>query len=111
MLDLETHKFEAHYTASLVGELPAAADRYHAWSPVFHAHLIRSPLAVFQGAEDKVVPPDQSEAIVAALRANGVPHLFKLYPGEGHGFRKSATILDYLEQVERFLQMHVLFAP
>jgi dipeptidyl aminopeptidase/acylaminoacyl peptidase len=110
-LDQDTHKFEAHYTAALVGELPGAAERYHAWSPVFHFNQLRTPLALFQGTEDKVVPPSQAGEIVAALRAAGVPYLYKLYEGEGHGFRKAENIEDYFQSTERFLQQYVLFAP
>jgi dipeptidyl aminopeptidase/acylaminoacyl peptidase len=109
-LDLDTHKFEAHYSASMVGQLPEAAGRYHAWSPVFHASQIRDPLYIFQGSDDKVVPPSQSEEIVAALQKTGVTHKYRLYPGEGHGFRKSENIADYLNETERFLMMQVLFA-
>jgi len=111
MLDLDTHKFEAHYNASLIGQLPDAADKYHAWSPVYHAHHIRDALAVFQGSEDKVVLPNQSEVIVEKLRHQGVPFLYQLYQGEGHGFRKNETLLDYYQRVERFLIENVLFAP
>jgi dipeptidyl aminopeptidase/acylaminoacyl peptidase len=110
-LDLDTHKFEKHYTASMVGVLPEAAGRYHAWSPIFNAGNIQDPLAVFQGSIDKVVTPDQSESIVAELSKRGIPHIYRLYDGEGHGFRKTETIIDYLEQTERFLQQYVLFAP
>ena len=108
-LAMDTHKFEAHYNDSLVGVLPQAAALYQAWSPVFHASLIRDALAVFQGSIDRVVPPSQSEEIVAHLRQNGVAHIYRLYEGEGHGFRKSETILDYLQQVERFLIQNVIF--
>lgn len=104
-----THKFEERYNDSLVGTLPEAAGRYKAWSPVFHAGQIKDPVAVFQGADDKVVPPEHSEQIVAALRANKVPHIYKLYPGEGHGFRKTETIIDFYESLERFLKQYVLF--
>ncbi|WP_322508324.1 S9 family peptidase [Anaerolinea sp.] len=111
MLDMDTHKFEARYTASLVGELPEAAQKYHDWSPVFHARNIRDPLIIFQGSEDKVVPPNQSEVIVKALQQTGTPHRYILYEGEGHGFRKSETILNYYQELERFLLQYVLFAP
>ena len=110
-LDMDTHKFEAHYTASLVGKLPEAAARYHEWSPVFHADKIQDAVAIFQGSDDKVVPPDQSEQIVEKLRQQRTPHLYRVYEGEGHGFRKEETIADFLKQMERFIQEQVLFAP
>ena len=72
--------------------------------------LALDPMAIFQGSEDKVVPPNQSEVVVAALRSRGIPHIYRLYEGEGHGFRKSETTADFLQQVERFLQQYVLFS-
>jgi len=108
-LAMDTHKFEERYTDSLVGLLPEAAEKYHNWSPVFHADKIKDPIAIFQGEEDKVVPPSQSEEIVKALKANGVPHAYHLYPGEGHGFRKSETRQAYYEAIERFLLQYVIF--
>jgi dipeptidyl aminopeptidase/acylaminoacyl peptidase len=106
----ETHKFEERYNDSLIGVLPQDAERYRAWSPVFFAHQIHDAVAVFQGAEDNVVPPSHSEQIVAALRTNKVPHIYKLYEGEGHGWRKTETIADYYDRVEKFLQEYVLYA-
>jgi dipeptidyl aminopeptidase/acylaminoacyl peptidase len=110
LLDLETHKFEKYYNVPMIGKLPEAAEKYRAWSPAFHADQIRDPLAVFQGSDDRSVPPNQSAEIVAALMKNGVPHIYKLYEGEGHGFRKPETIADVLQTSERFLLQHVLFA-
>jgi dipeptidyl aminopeptidase/acylaminoacyl peptidase len=57
-----------------------------------------------------VVPPNQSELIVEKLKQNRVPHIYKLYEGEGHGFRKNETLEDYYQSVERFLLENVLFA-
>lgn len=105
-----THKFEAHYLDALLGPLPEAAARYRERSPIFHSERIKTPLAIFQGAEDKVVPPDQAEAIVAALRRHGVPHHYHLFPGEGHGWRRSETIEAYYQALERFLREYVIFA-
>jgi dipeptidyl aminopeptidase/acylaminoacyl peptidase len=107
-LAAETHKFEERYLDSMVGPLPGAAEKYRAWSPIFHAESIRDPLAVFQGAEDVVVPPSQSERIVQALQQHQVPCLYRVYPGEGHGWRKSETIIAYYTEVQRFLEQHVL---
>jgi dipeptidyl aminopeptidase/acylaminoacyl peptidase len=110
-LELDTHKFEEHYNDTMIGPLPGSADKYKAWSPVYHADKIRDSLAIFQGSIDRVVPPGQSEEILAVLRQNNIPHMYRLYEGEGHGFRKSETLMDYIQQVEHFLQLYVLFAP
>jgi dipeptidyl aminopeptidase/acylaminoacyl peptidase len=105
-----THKFEAHYLDSLIGPLPQAAADYRTRSPLLHAERIRDPIAVFQGADDQVVPKEQAEAIVASLRQRGVPHEYHLYPGEGHGWRRADTIATFYASVEAFLHRHVLLA-
>ena len=106
----DTHKFEERYSDSLLGPLPEAAEVYRERSPIFFADKIQDPIIVFQGEDDKVVPQNQSDEIVAALRRNGVPHEYHLYPGEGHGFRKMETIQKFYTAVEKFLQQHVLYA-
>lgn len=109
-LAADTHKFEQHYLDSIVGPLPEEAERYRERSPVFSADRIVDPVAVFQGEDDRVVPVDQAETIVAALRRNGVPHEYHLYPGEGHGWRKTETIGSFYQSVCSFLERYVLFA-
>jgi dipeptidyl aminopeptidase/acylaminoacyl peptidase len=106
-LATDTHKFERHYLDSLVGTLPKDEERFRKRSPVFSASNIQDPLAIFQGEMDKVVPKSQSDEIVASLSRRGVPHLYQVYPGEGHGWRKSETIQDYYTQVEDFLGRYV----
>jgi dipeptidyl aminopeptidase/acylaminoacyl peptidase len=96
-LAAETHKFESRYLDGLVAPWPAGADVYAARSPINHVDALDTPLAVFQGDEDAVVPPAQAEAIVAALRAKGVPHAYLLFAGEQHGFRKAANIRAALD--------------
>jgi len=106
----DTHKFEQHYLDSMIGPLPEMAHRYRERSPIFFADHIIDPVAVFQGEEDRVVPRDQAETIVEALHRNGVPHEYHLYPGEGHGWRKSETIKAFYESILGFLKNRVLFA-
>ena len=106
----ETHKFEAHYLDSLIGTLPEHAERYRERSPIHAAERIAAPLIIFQGGEDKVVPPSQSERIAASLEARGVPHEYHLYPGEGHGFRSSENVRHALEAMERFLLTHLVYS-
>ncbi len=103
----DTHKFEEHYLDSLVGTLPQDEKLYRERSPVFSAHKIRDPLAIFQGEDDQVVPRAQSDEIVQSLAERGVPHLYRTYEGEGHGWRKSETIQDYYESLEQFLGEHL----
>jgi dipeptidyl aminopeptidase/acylaminoacyl peptidase len=106
LLDLssKTHKFERHYNDALIGTLPETADVYKERSPLYHAEKLRDPLAIFQGADDEVVLPSQSADLVAALRHHGVPHIYHLYAGEGHGFRKSETIAHLYQAIDEFLQ-------
>jgi len=109
-LAMDTHKFEAHYSDSLLGSLPDAASIYRERSPIFAVDRIKSPVAIFHGAKDNVVLPEQAEAFVAALRRNGVPHIYHLYPEEGHGFRSPETVEHFYSTVEKFLQQFVIFA-
>jgi dipeptidyl aminopeptidase/acylaminoacyl peptidase len=105
----DTHKFEAHYNDTLIGKLPKAAKKYRAWSAVFHADQIQDPLMVFQGDQDKVVPPNQSEQIVEKISKQGIPYFYKVYEGEGHGFRKTENIINTIVEIEKFMMQHVLF--
>jgi dipeptidyl aminopeptidase/acylaminoacyl peptidase len=106
----DTHKFEERYSDSLLGPLPEAADVYRARSPLFHADRIVDPIIVFQGADDKVVPKNQSDSIVESLKARGTPHEYHVYEGEGHGWRKPETIEHYYNAVMKFLTQYVVYA-
>ena len=99
----ETHKFESRYLDGLVGPYPEARDVYEARSPIHHVDDITAPLIVFQGLEDEIVPPNQSEAIVDALRARGVPVEYHPFEGEQHGFRRAETVVAVLEAELAFL--------
>ena len=107
---MDTHKFEERYTYWLLGELPEAAGLYRQRSPLFHADKIVDPLIVFQGTDDKVVPQDQSDSVVASLRRRGVPHEYHLFQGEGHGWRKPETVETYYSLIDRFLLQNVIYA-
>lgn len=109
-LAADTHKFERRYLDSMLGPLPQAAAIYRARSPVFHADKIRRPLAVFQGDIDRVVPKEQSDSIVEALRRNGTPHIYHVYEGEGHGWRKRETIEHFYKAVDEFLKRYVIYS-
>lgn len=107
----DTHKFEARYMDRLVGPYPGAATTYRERSPVHHLDEITCPVLVLQGLDDKVVPPSQSEAIVAALAANCIPHAYLGFEGEGHGFRGAAAIKASLEAGLAFLGAVFDFRP
>lgn len=108
-LATDTHKFEAHYMDSLIGQLPEEIALYHERSPIFHAELLQDPVAIFQGTEDTVVPPAQSEAMVGVLRRRGVPCDYHVYEGEGHGWRKRETVESFYQAVEAFLRQYVVY--
>ncbi|MBT3337417.1 MAG: S9 family peptidase [Anaerolineae bacterium] len=108
-LEMNTHKFEADYNATMVGTLPEDAEFFKEWSAVFHADKIRDAVALFHGTEDTAIDPEQSKTVAAALKANKVPHIFRLYEGEGHGWRKAETIEKFYKEVVDFLQQYVIF--
>lgn len=99
----DTHDFEARYLDGLIGPLPEAEAVYLDRSPLSHPERFRVPLLILQGAEDRVVPPSQAEAIRDALAAHGVAHSYVLYEGEGHGFRRAETVVDSLQRELGFL--------
>ncbi|HEX7030743.1 MAG TPA: S9 family peptidase, partial [Gammaproteobacteria bacterium] len=88
----DTEKFESRYGDKLVGPLPECEAEWRARSPLFHAGRLTRPVIFFQGLDDRVVPPDQSERMFEAARANGVATAYFPFPGEGHGFRQAETI-------------------
>jgi dipeptidyl aminopeptidase/acylaminoacyl peptidase len=89
----DTHKFESRYFDGLVGPWPEREDLYNERSPIFHTDKMRTPLILFQGLDDEVVPPAQAEMMVDALRKNGIPFAYLAYEGEQHGFRKAENII------------------
>lgn len=103
-----THKFEAKYTDRLIGEIydsrraQSAESRFRTRSPIFDIDRIRSPLILFQGLDDNVVPPQVSREMVETLAENGVKHEYIEYAGEGHGFRKAETRIDALQHEIKF---------
>jgi dipeptidyl aminopeptidase/acylaminoacyl peptidase len=97
VLAAETHKFESRYLDGLVGPWPAARATYEERSPIFHTDRIDRPLVVFQGLEDTVVPPNQAEMIVEAVRSKGVPVAYVAFEGEQHGFRQAPNIRAALD--------------
>lgn len=99
----DTHDFEARYLDGLIGPLPEAEALYRERSPLSRPERFRVPILILQGAEDAVVPPSQAEAIRDALAAQGIPHAYVLYEGEGHGFRRGETIAHALESELAFL--------
>jgi dipeptidyl aminopeptidase/acylaminoacyl peptidase len=95
-LAADTHKFESRYLDTLVGPYPERADLYRARSPVHVADRISCPVIFFQGLQDRVVPPAQAEAMVAALRKRGLEAPLFTFPDEQHGFRRKETIVAAL---------------
>jgi dipeptidyl aminopeptidase/acylaminoacyl peptidase len=93
----DTHKFESRYLDGLIGPYPERRDLYVARSPVHFADRLSVPIAFFQGAEDAIVPPNQTEAMVAALTAKRLPFQYLLFDGEQHGFRRAQTIKRTLD--------------
>jgi dipeptidyl aminopeptidase/acylaminoacyl peptidase len=93
----ETHKFESRYLDNLIGPYPARRDLYIQRSPIHFTDRLSVPVIFFQGLEDKVVPPNQAETMVEALRKKGVPVAYVAFEGEQHGFRRAENIKRALD--------------
>ena len=93
----DTHKFESRYPDTLIGPYPARRDVYQARSPVNFTDRLSSPMILFQGAEDKAVPPAQAQAMFDAVKVKGLPVAYLLFAGEQHGFRRAENIRRALE--------------
>ncbi len=102
LLATDTHKFEARYLDKLIGPYPEAADEYLARSPIHFVDKINCPLLIFQGLLDKVVPPNQAELMVNAVKQKGLPIAYVTYPNEAHGFRQPETIEHMLDAEHQF---------
>lgn len=93
----DTHKFESRYLDRLIGPYPAAKEIYYQRSPINYAERLNAPAIFLQGLDDKVVPPNQAEAMVDALKRKGLPVAYIGFPGEQHGFRRSETLKRALD--------------
>jgi dipeptidyl aminopeptidase/acylaminoacyl peptidase len=102
----DTHKFESRYLDRLVGPYPERRDLYIRRSPIHHTERLSCPVIFFQGLEDRIVPPNQAEEMVAALAARGIAHAYVPFEGEQHGFRRVENIRTALEG-ELFFYAHV----
>jgi dipeptidyl aminopeptidase/acylaminoacyl peptidase len=97
VLARDTHKFEARYLDGLIGPYPERKDLYEKRSPIHFTDQLSCPVIFFQGLEDKVVPPNQAEMMVEALKAKGLPVAYVAYEGEQHGFRRAENIKRTLD--------------
>ena len=96
-LEQDCHKFESRYNTSLIGPYPERQDLYKARSPIHFTDNLSCPIILFQGLEDKVVPPNQAEMMFDAARAKGLPVAYIPFEGEQHGFRQAKNIKSSLD--------------
>jgi len=96
-LATDTHKFEARYLDGLIGPYPEREDLYKQRSPIHFTELLSCPVIFFQGLEDQVVPPNQAEMMVAAIKAKGLPVAYIAFAEEQHGFRRAENIKRTLD--------------
>ena len=107
----DTHKFESRYLDRMVGPFPAAAATYRERSPIHHLDRLTCPLLILQGLDDRIVPPSQSQLVVDALRARGIPYAYLAFEGEGHGFRGEVALRRSIEAELSFLGQVFGFTP
>lgn len=97
VLNNDSHKMEAQYNHSLIGPYPERRDLYLERSPIYAADRLSCPLILFQGLDDKIVTPNQSEVMFDSVKAKGLPVAYVAFEGEGHGFRRAENIKRSLE--------------
>jgi dipeptidyl aminopeptidase/acylaminoacyl peptidase len=107
----ETHDFESRYLDGLIGPLPEARELYERRAPVNNVDGLSCPVLLLQGLDDPIVPPSQAERFRDALVAKGLPHAYRAYEGESHGFRKAETIIDSREAELSFYGQVFGFEP
>ena len=107
----ETHDFESRYLDGLIGPLPEARELYERRAPVNNVDGLSCPVLLLQGLDDPIVPPSQAERFRDALLAKGLPHAYRAYAGESHGFRKAETIVDAREAELSFYGQVFGFTP
>ena len=107
----ETHKFESRYLDQMIGPYPDRKDLYIARSPIYHAEGLACPIIFFQGLEDKVVPPDQAEKMVAILKEKKLPVAYIAFEKEQHGFRMAPNIKRALDAELYFYSRIFGFEP
>lgn len=100
----DTHKLESRYLHRLIAPWPAARDVYLERSPLTHVDRLAAPLVLFQGSDDRVVPPEQARLMASVLAAKGLPHELVMFEGEGHGFRDPENNIRALETELAFYQ-------
>jgi dipeptidyl aminopeptidase/acylaminoacyl peptidase len=105
------HKFESHYEQSLIGPYPEQRDLYRERSPINFVDRLSCPIIFFQGLEDKVVPPNQAELMVSALRVKKLPVAYITFEGEQHGFRRAKNIKRALDAELYFYSRVFNFTP
>lgn len=107
----ETHKFESRYLDNLIGPYPEAIQIYKERSPIHYVDQLSCPLILFQGLEDKVVPPNQARMMFDAANEKGLPVALVMFEGEQHGFRQADNIRRSLDAELYFLSRVFGFEP
>ncbi len=107
----DTHKFESRYLDRLIGPYPERKDLYERRSPMYFTDQLSCPLILFQGLEDKVVPPNQAEKMFEAVKAKGLPVAYVTFEGEQHGFRRAENIKRVLDNELYFYAKVFGFTP
>jgi len=91
---------------------PVTEEEYlRSISPLFHSEKIRRPLMVVQGANDPRVLQQESDDIVAAVRANRVPVEYLVFDDEGHGLAKKENQQEAYRAIVTFLDTHLAGKP
>ena len=102
-----THRFEEFYLDYLIGNIETDYEKYLKRSPIENVNSMNTPLILFHGLKDKVIPSDQSIAIKDELLKREIPVQINLFENEGHGFKDGKIKVDVLNKTEAFFRQYL----
>jgi len=92
-----------HWDQENFGDPVKDHDLWYERSPYFFLDRVKAPVQLICGGNDPRCPPGESIAARDALQALGKSVEFHIYPDEGHGFLKTANVVDSAQRRVAFL--------
>ncbi len=76
-------------------------------SPLLHADLVKNPLLIAHGAQDRTFPIRNTSGMVSKIREHNPNVEWIVYPNEAHGIEHNENLIDFYQHVETFLEKNL----